>query len=351
MSEETRAEGQVLRTASLLILAAVATAVALIYTRSVMVPFVLSLLLSYMIGPLVDFLQDRAKFPRWAAILAAIFSVVGFFALVALLITSSVSNLGNNAELYNQRLISLTENLTTWMDEQNISIGQEEIVATVRDLPLFDWLKRTAGSVVNFLSNVFLVLIFVIYLLARRGDEPSSEAAALQGKIRNYLVTKFTLSAITGVLVGGILWILGVDLALVFGLLAFLLNFIPNVGSLISTLLPLPIVLMQFDSTALIVLAIALPGAVQMVIGNVFEPRMLGKSVDLNPITILLALMFWGLIWGIVGMLLATPLTAVLKVQLARFHVTRPIAHLMGTRDETPAPPAAAETPEPSGAE
>ncbi len=331
---ETHGETRTLTTVSLLVLATVAGAVALIYTRSVMVPFVLALLLSYLIRPLVDLLQDRARLPRWAAISLSILGILGFFVAAAALIASSVTHLGDNAAVYNRRLVSMTERITAWLDEQGVDLGQESIVAAIRDLPLFDWLKRTAGGVVNFVSNTFLVLIFIIYLVARRRKPPSLDAAALEGKIRKYLITKIVLSLVTGVLVGLILWILGVDLALVFGLASFLLNFIPNVGAVVATLLPLPIVLMQFDSTLVIVLAIALPGAVQMVIGNVFEPRMLGKSVDLNPITILLGLMFWGLIWGLVGMLLATPLTAVVKVQLERFEITRPLARLMGGRNE-----------------
>jgi AI-2 transport protein TqsA len=327
-------EIRTLQTLSLLAVAAVATAGALYYTRSLMVPFVLSLLLAYLLRPLIDWLQDRARLPRWLAITATLLAILGFFVGVTALISSSVAGLGENAKLYEQRLLALTERVGAWLDEQGVDLGQGDIVAAVKDLPLFDWLKRTVGGVVSFLSNFFLVLIFIIYLVVRRRPPARGEAAGLERKIRAYLLTKIVLSSITGVLTALILLVLGVDLALVFGLLAFLLNFIPNVGSLIATLLPLPVVLMQFDSPLLIVLAIALPGAVQMVIGNVFEPKLLGKSVDLNPITILLALIFWGLIWGIVGMLLATPLTAVLRVQLERFQTTRPLARLMGSEPE-----------------
>ncbi len=342
-------ETRTLQTLSLLTVATVAIAVALIYTRTLMVPFALSVLLAYLLAPLIDWLQDRAKLPRWLAITATLLAILGVFVGLTALISSSVAGLGDNASLYGDRLRSLTEKVGVWLDDNGIDLGQKDMVAAVKDLPLFDWLKRTAGGVLNFLSNFFLVLIFVIYLVAGRRPESTGQKAELEAKIRAYLFTKITLSAITGVLTTVILLVLGVDLALVFGLMAFLLNFIPNVGSVIATLLPLPVVLMQFDSTAMIVLAIVLPGAVQMVIGNVFEPKMLGKSVDLNPITILLALIFWGLIWGIVGMLLATPLTAVLKVQLERFEITRPVARLMGSnQDDPPEPSQPGESPEPS---
>ena len=147
----------------------------------------------------------------------------------------------------------------------------------------------------------------------------------------------------TGFLVGLILYLLGVDLALVFGFLAFLLNFIPSIGSIIATLLPLPIILVSPDASwTIAVLAIALPGTVQLVIGNIITPKVLGDSLDLHPIVILMALIFWGVLWGIVGMLLATPMTAVLKILLERYELTRPVARVMAGRlggAELPAEP------------
>jgi len=344
---ESKTETRTLQTVSLLAIATVAAAVALVYTRTVMIPFVLALLLSYLIHPVVDWAQDRLRLPRWLSILLTLLGVLAFIGGLGVVIATSVAGMSDNAEMYNQRLIAMTEELTAWIDRQGIDIGQDDLSGAVKELPLFDWLRQTAGGVFYFVANFFLVLIFIVYLIARRKPRPGGRAAEMQGKIRSYLMAKIVLSAATGLAVGLILLVLGVDLALVFGLLAFLLNFIPNIGSVIATLLPLPVVLMQFDSVLLILLAILLPGAVQMTVGNAIEPRMLGKSVDLNPVTVLLALMFWGLIWGVVGMLLATPLTAVLKIQLHRFEVTRPVARLMGSRD-APDPEPEPE-PDPAG--
>jgi AI-2 transport protein TqsA len=154
----------------------------------------------------------------------------------------------------------------------------------------------------------------------------------IDAKIRKFIVTKFLISAATGIMVGIILGILGLDLALVFGVLAFLLNFIPNVGSVVATLLPLPVALVQYDSMVMVVLVVVLPGAVQVTMGNIVEPKIMGEGLDLSPVTILLALVFWGLIWGIVGMLLAAPMTAVLRIVLARFTTTRSVAELLAGR-------------------
>jgi AI-2 transport protein TqsA len=151
-------------------------------------------------------------------------------------------------------------------------------------------------------------------------------------KVKRFIIMKFFVSATTGVLVGGILSIMGLELALVFGVLAFLLNFIPNIGSLIATLLPIPVALVQYDSVATVLLVVLLPGSVQVTIGNLIEPKMMGDGLDLSPVTILLALVLWGLMWGIVGMLLAAPITAVLRIVLQHFETTRPLGEVLAGR-------------------
>ncbi len=325
-------------TISLLILASVAAAVALIFMRSVMIPFVLALLLSFVMQPLVDAMQDRARLPRGLAIVAALLIIAGGFAGILALITGSVAGLQDNASLYRDRLVALFQNLTAWLNMHGIDLGQAALVEKIQSLPIFDWAQKTAGGIMGLLSTTFLVLIFTIYLVTGR-KPPRAKGELLdvmEQKIRSYLITKLCTSAATGILVGLILMVFGLNLALVFGLMAFLLNFIPSFGSIIATLLPLPLALMQFESTTAIIMVILLPGAVQMTVGNVIEPKLMGDSMDLHPITILLALMFWGLIWGIVGMLLATPITAVLKVVLERFETTRPVAALLAGRRAQP---------------
>jgi AI-2 transport protein TqsA len=117
-----------------------------------------------------------------------------------------------------------------------------------------------------------------------------------------------------------------------FGLLTFLLNFIPTIGSIIATLLPLPIVLLQFDSPVKWLVVILIPAAIQGIVGNFIEPKLFSDSLDLHPASILLALTFWGIIWGPVGMFLAVPIIVVLKIAMARIPATRPIAELMAGR-------------------
>ena len=323
-----------LSTVSLLVLAGVALAVALIYTRAVMVPFVLALLFSYLVSPIVDTMQTRLRMPRGVSILVALLIVVGIMTLLVMLISVSARGLADSAPIYRERLARMAQSVFSVLDRFNVDLGQDAVLDGLRQLPVFSVVRSTAGGVLGFLTSGFLVLVFTIFLLA--GRTPNAKRVGIyreiDTKIRRYIVTKVTTSAITGILVGSLLGILGLDLAFVFGVLAFFLNFIPNVGSIIAVLLPLPLAIVQFDSWVHIGLIAALPGSVQLIVGNVVEPKLMGEGLSLHPVSILLALVFWGLIWGPVGMLLAAPITAVMAIVLGRFETTRPISNLMAGR-------------------
>jgi AI-2 transport protein TqsA len=183
-----------------------------------------------------------------------------------------------------------------------------------------------------------------VFLLAGRNPRQAATGiyAEIEATIRQYITTKTTISAVTGLLVGLILWMLGLRMAALFGLLAFLLNFIPSIGSFIAVLLPIPIAVTQFHDTAHVVAVVALPGIVHLTIGNVIEPRLMGRGLELHPVTVLLSLAFWGLLWGVMGMVLAVPIVAVLKIVLSRLDTTRPLGQLLaGQLPGTQRPPAA----------
>jgi AI-2 transport protein TqsA len=317
-----------------MILAAVALAAALIYTRAVMIPFVLAVLISYLIAPVIDSLQVRFKVPRGLSILIAFLIVLALMTLLGLLISVSVRGLIDSAPIYREKFTSLAQWTFSILDRFQIDLGQQTVLDGLKQLPVLSWVRSTAGGIMSLVSNGMLILIFVIFLLVGRNplDRPTGIYAEIHKKIRRYLVTKFSTSATTGLLTGVILAIFGLDLALVFGVMAFLLNFIPSVGSIIATLLPLPLAIVQFDSWGKIIAVVALPGTVQIVIGNGIEPKIMGEGLDLHPVTILMALVFWGLIWGVVGMLLAAPITAILRIVFERFETTRPIADILSGR-------------------
>ena len=261
------------------------------------------------------------------------------FVLLGGLISASVGQLAQNVDAYQEQLGSLLAELTTKLPLERFGVSVEAQLDPLSQIPasaVGNMLLGTTNALVEILSQSILVLIFVVFLLIGSGGRTpplTGVWSEIESNIQLYLGTKAALSAATGILVGVTLGVLGVDLALVFGLFAFLLNFIPSVGSVIATLLPLPVVLVSPElSTLAAVLAIAIPGTIQFAIGNVIEPKIMGDTLDLHPIVILIMLIFWGILWGIPGMLLATPITAVLKILFGKLEQTRPLAQLLAGR-------------------
>ncbi|MGI9431816.1 MAG: AI-2E family transporter [Myxococcota bacterium] len=331
-----------IQTVCLLVLTAIAIGGALFWLRPVMIPFVLSAFFASSLSPLIAFLIRRFRLPRSAAV--GLTLLLGFLLLAALasLVSASVGQLAANRVAYQAQATALIAQVTEALPLDRIGIDTDALTGRLRDASVSaigGMLAGTTSAILDLFSKSILVLIFLVFLLVGgevalpAKDRPESTWTTITGQVERYVLMKALLSGATGFLVGVILWGFGVDLALVFGLFAFLLNFIPSIGSIIATLLPLPIVVMSPDiSFATAVAAIAIPGVLQFGIGNVLEPRLMGSSLDLHPVTVLLTLMFWGALWGIVGMLLAVPMTAMSKLFFEKSELTRPVAELMAGR-------------------
>lgn len=345
----TREQG-LLVTASLVLLAGVALSFALWYAKTVLIPLALALLVAYLVGPLVNGLQLRLSLPRWAAILAAFVVVIGAGVLLGVAIQSSVNQVITEGELFQAGIDRVIEDTRTFATERlGIALPGPDSPASPDQVleQVVQWLPSglSLGSdAINLLAQLLLngtlVMLFAVIIIA--GRSPSDTRQGLWGEIdrnvQRYLATKFFASAVTGILTWILLAILGVKLSLVFGVLAFFLNFIPSVGSIIAMLLPLPVAYLSHpDQPYMVLLALLLPGGVQFLIGNIVEPRLQGDRLDLHVITVLMTLLFWTLLWGIPGAILAVPMTVVVKMVLARFDTTKPVAEILAGRiAETP---------------
>jgi AI-2 transport protein TqsA len=328
------------QTVCLMILAGGALAVGLHLLKAMLIPFTVALFFVYAISPLVDLQVRRLRMPRALAItLTLVVSLMVLFA-VAGIIAVSVQQVLDTMSSYDNLLDKSEKRIIAWLaalglDDQTT----EESLKYVLDLSrgvVATFFRSTANSILSLLSQGLIVVIFVLFLLLGTGPDPAgrqSLSGEVANRVRLYVVTKVLISTLTGVLVGGILALLGVQPALVFGLFAFLLNFIPSIGSFIATLLPLPVILFGPGIELEVgILALLLPGSVQFLLGSVMEPRILGHSLSLHPVTVVLALIFWGTVWGTVGMFLAAPLTAVARFLLERMELTRPVAHVLSGR-------------------
>ena len=328
-----------IQTVCLVILTVLAGGAALYWLESMLVPFVLALFIAIGLNPLVDLLMRRLRLPRTLAVLVTL--LVGFciLAAVGVLVSTSVGGLTENADMYQEHWNKLVERIVTMLSLDRFGIDAKNFLSTISgdsSKGLHDLLLSIGSALTNVVSSGAVVLIFLCFFLFGAGGhkhQGQSQWGQIEANVRRYITVKTMLSLTTGVLVGGVLWVLEVPLAIVFGLLAFVLNYVPNVGSIIATALPLPVVLLNPDvSITTAVLAIALPGGVQMVIGNIVEPKLMGKSFDLHAVTVLLALIFWGMLWGVIGMLLAVPITAAIKIILSRHDRTRVLADVLAGR-------------------
>jgi AI-2 transport protein TqsA len=344
--ESTRRTEQIwLAVGSLVIIAVVALAAGLVYTKVVLVPFVLAVFLTTVVVPIVDFQVLRCKIPQSLATVLALVIVVGFLSLFGMFLIGAIDAIVTTApeivKSFKDTVADYVKSLQDspdqikWLKNWIDKVDYDKILNVVAEQgPAIITQAVGTGTVLiaSLIANGLLITFFVIFLLAGRNSRHTRVGLhkEIEAAVRRYIVTKFAISAVTGLVVWLILDLFGLRMASVFGLLAFLLNFIPNIGSIIATLLPLPLAWMQFDSIWPIIGVVAIPGALQLVVGNAIEPKLLGRGLELHPVTILLALAFWGLLWGYMGMVLAVPITAIIRIILIRYDTTRAMGNLLG---------------------
>ena len=295
-----------------------------------MIPFVLALLIRILIDPIIDFQIDNLHVHRVIAVLVSIVLIVFLFMIIVPYIIGSVATFLQSADDYNSKVLLLIDFIISKLQEYDIEVDREIIRNTLITLPFLDWASTILSNSANFISKFFLVAIMTLFLLlGKKSKNTSPEWNQIIAQVKKYIFTKFITSSATGILAGIIYWLLGIELAFIFGSLTFILNFIPYFGSAIAILIPLPIAFLQFEDPTYVILIILLPAIVHIIIGNILEPKIFGEAFGLHPITIILSLIFWGMIWGIIGVLLAAPLTAIIKISFERFETTRQIARFL----------------------
>ncbi|MBI1320436.1 MAG: AI-2E family transporter [Candidatus Hydrogenedens sp.] len=331
-------ESQV-RTASSVIMAAVAIAFALLWLKAVMVPFVIALFLGLIGGGVIDFMVLRLRIPHTIAVIVTVVTGFLIFASVGGVVSVSVAQFANNAEKYQSHVQDLLDKVMAyemWQATDATRGKHFDIASLIPENLVANLVDNLASTIAGLVSSGILVTLFVFFILLKRPvrrETIGGVAGQIERGVKRYLATKFFVSATTGVLVYAILEILNVRFAITFGAFAFLLNFIPNLGSILATFLPVPEILFSDTLTPIgMVLAFALPGMVQFTIGNLIEPKLMGDTLDMHPVVVLFSLIFWGVLWGVAGMFLAVPLTACIKIVLQRIEFTRPVADLLAGR-------------------
>ncbi len=331
--------------ARFLLVAACAVVVAwgLQFAAPIMLPFALALFLSVLTLPVLVFLREK-RVPTGLAVLIAMAVVVGTFVLIGLMASQSAGQLEAVLPGYARRLGELQ---TSWFNSLEARFPNRDLSEYV-SLSLFDpssvvdLVTSTIGRAASLVSQGFLVFLIMFFILAESTVFPAKLAAILGGSIKGeegmrkvvaevqtYLGIKTAMSLLTGVLIGVWAWITGLDLPIVLGLIAFVLNYIPTVGSIIAAVpaVLLSLILVGTVSHALLVaLGYVL---VNTVFGNIIEPNLMGRRLGLSTLVVIMSLLFWGWTWGPVGALLSVPLTMVLKIWLENTRDLRWVAILL----------------------
>lgn len=315
-------------TASLLLIVVFIIGVVLKLARPVLFPFFLAIFLSFTLYPVLDFLT-RFKIPRSVAIVFILLVTFFIVYLLGNLLYSSGKTFAAEFPKYGQKINDILVSISERLPIPSKELEPFNLMDQLNFKNIGNMLLSTLGTFVSFLYNLFLILIFLVFILAGRGETEAKIFRSFnreQGEtfiqiknnidtqIQRYLGIKTVVSFITGLLATIVLLFFGVDFAIVFGFLTFILNYIPNIGSIIATAFPLVIALVQFDTLWPAFWILIILGTLQMIIGNFIEPRIMGQGLGLSPLVILFSLFFWGWLWGFPGMILAVPIVAVIKI-------------------------------------
>jgi predicted PurR-regulated permease PerM len=322
--------------------------------RAILIPVIASVIVAYILVTLARRMAQVPVIgpvaPAWSRYLVSVAIVLFILLQLIALIASNVERVVAQAPVYQQTLLAFIGDLAvrfgveaepTWESLWNQVLGQINLQSLI---------GTTVASVSSLVGNVFVVLVYAGFLLAERSQFErklrmlSSDKAdtrrilaiisAINTKVGDYLALKTLVNLILGVISWSIMALIGIDLAAFWAVLIALFNYIPYVGSFIAVVFPVALTIVQFGDFGIIFMALIGLTAAQMFIGNFLEPRLMGKSLNLSPFVILVALTIWYALWGVAGALLAVPITAIVMIIFAQFEATRPIAILLSSEGQ-----------------
>jgi predicted PurR-regulated permease PerM len=333
---------------AILILATSAVVAGLWHFREILTQVALALILFLAIEAMAVHIRRVApKLPHWAGTAIAIIATLGVVGYVGYEIAVNIGSMINKANIYEARIDRLVASIY-----QTFHIPQPppRISALLAKMDVASVLTQIAGAVQNVAGNTVFILIYLgfmfpaaarihhkldnIFPAAGDRDHTRDVLTAIRRSMAQYLWVQTVLSAITTVLTLVTLLALGLENAVFWAFLIFFLNYIPTIGSIIAVILPTAFALVQFPTLAPVIGVAAGVGVWQFAIGNLVAPRMMGESLNLSSLVVLIALAFWGQLWGLTGAFLAAPLMVMIMLTLAQFPSTRWIAILLSEDGE-----------------
>jgi predicted PurR-regulated permease PerM len=311
--------------------------------KPVFFPFFLAILFYFILSPVLSGLM-RLKIPKAIAVSLIIVTAFFLFYLMGVLFYSSGRAFAASLPDYAQRMNSVIGSIAQKLHLSKFNWDPWMWSKTLDASKVANLVLRSMNQVFSFFSTFVLIFVFLMFMLAGRGKLKlkverafSHQRAAkinqivdkIDRQVQKYLVIKTGISFLSGTLTMIVLLAFGVDFALLFGFLTFLLNFIPSLGSIVSMGLASVIAAFQFGSIFPALWILILLVGLDAVISNLLEPKLMGQGLGLSPLAVLFSLFFWGWLWGIPGMILAVPIMAVIKIVCANIPSLMPIAVIM----------------------
>ena len=327
---------------SLLLAAAIVIVVGgLRVSASVLVPILLGVVAAIALLPPLRWLSNKGV-PQGLGLLVIAGVLVAGFGVVGAMLAATLDDFRASLPTYQLRVSEIERHTLGRLAAMGLRVPEEFDFSALLSSNLMAMASTAASSVAGLLSNLVFVLLVAVFALSESvgfrdklvvafGGDPleSGSSGGVVAEIQAYLNLKTVTSAATGLVVGLVLALGRVDFALLWGVLAFLLNYIPTLGSIIAAIPAVAIVLLeQGTGSALLVSLLYL--AVNMIIGNIIEPRLMGRTMGLSPLVVLLSMIFWGWVLGLVGALLAVPLTMIVKIVAENSDDMRYVAVLLG---------------------
>jgi AI-2 transport protein TqsA len=311
---------------------------------SVVVPFLVAVFLAIICAPISGWLV-RHRVPNVLAVMIVLIGLLALASAAGAVFAGSINEFTAVAPRYQARLTEMARDLAGFagrkLGSHQFELSAEKVLSAVDPGSVMSLVGRSMNALAGLLSDAVLVLLTMVFILleaptipgklralAGKPDADISQYGRIAHEVPRYLAVKTVTATATGVLVSVLCAVLGVDFALLWGLFAFLANFIPNIGIIFAALPAVLLALVQHGPGRALILAAGYT-AIGMVVGNVIEPAWLGRRLGLSTLVVFLSLVVWGWLWGWVGMLLSVPLTLVLKILLESNRELAPIAALL----------------------
>ncbi len=314
----------------------------------IVIPFLLSLFIAIVLSPSYNYFKHKGV-PSSISLLIVISFLIIFFILIAKLLGSSVVDFNTNLDFYEQQLAAQFHNFIVLIESLGIEIPEKELTNVFNPKMIMGYASTIMQGMGSLLTNGFVILLTVVFMLLESQSfinkitTITSKSSAIShidtilSQIKEYMVLKSLMSVATGMIIWIGLMLIGTDYPFLWAILAFMLNFIPNIGSIIAAVPAVLLTLIGLDLfSAMMVIVLYL--VVNIVIGSVVEPKVMGKGLGLSTLVVFLSLLFWGWLLGIVGMLLSIPLTIMVKIILNEDENTKWIAVLLGNESIIPTP-------------